>query len=91
MNTEQQEQLFSNIAEAMGGIPEHIVQRQLSHFYRDDPAYGSGVAQKPDLSVDLAAAWADLSLADLIQQTSAEAYPPAAAEQSFRIDAAAAD
>ncbi len=91
MNAEQQAQLFSNIAEAMGGVPERIMQRQLVHFYKADPAYAAGVAQKLGLSLDLAAAWADLSLADLVQKTSAEGYPAAKGEQSSRIDAAAAD
>ena len=45
MNAEQQERLFQNIAAAMGGVPEKIVQRQLAHFYKADPAYGEGVAK----------------------------------------------
>ena len=34
MSAAQQEQLFSNIAEAMDGVPERIKARQLAHFYR---------------------------------------------------------
>jgi catalase len=45
MNAEQQGRLCQNIAEAMGGVPENIVQRQLAHFYKADPAYGDGVAK----------------------------------------------
>jgi catalase len=43
---EQRERLFSNIAEAMEGVPLDIVMRQIGHFYRADPAYGLGVAAK---------------------------------------------
>lgn len=39
----QKGRLFSNIAGAMQGVPEAIVQRQLALFDRVDPAYGAGV------------------------------------------------
>ncbi|MGE9267934.1 MAG: catalase [Verrucomicrobiales bacterium] len=45
MSADQQAQLFGNIAAAMEGVPEEIVQRQLVHFHRADPAYAEGVAQ----------------------------------------------
>lgn len=54
MTADQKQQLFNNIKEAMDGVPGNIVQRQLVHFYRADPAYGLGVAKavgidfKPD-------------------------------------------
>jgi catalase len=35
--------LFANIAAAMQGVPESIVERQLALFDRLDPAYGAGV------------------------------------------------
>ncbi len=41
----QRERLFGNIAAAMDGVPEEIIQRQLVHFYKADPAYGEGVAK----------------------------------------------
>ena len=44
MTGEQQQRLFANIARAMQGVPEHIVQRQIDHFSKADPAYGKGVA-----------------------------------------------
>ena len=44
MNADQKQQLFNNIAEAMQGVPEFIVHRQLGHFHRVDPAYAAGVA-----------------------------------------------
>jgi catalase len=40
---EQKARLFSNIATAMSGVPEFIVERQLGHFDKADPAYGAGV------------------------------------------------
>ncbi|SFU58207.1 catalase [Pustulibacterium marinum] len=42
-NDEQKARLFSNIAEAMEGVPSEIVERQLKHFDAADPAYGAGV------------------------------------------------
>jgi catalase len=45
MSDDQKNQLFHNIAEAMGGVPEDIVRRQLAHFHQADPAYAAGVAQ----------------------------------------------
>lgn len=42
-SNEEKERLFSNIAEAMQGVPEHIVERQIGHFSKADPAYGEGV------------------------------------------------
>jgi catalase len=39
----QKERLFSNIAAAMGGIPQEIEERQLVHFDRVHPDYGNGV------------------------------------------------
>jgi catalase len=44
-NDEQKKRLFGNIAAAMAGVPEEIVQRQLVHFHRADPAYAEGVAR----------------------------------------------
>jgi catalase len=43
MSAEQKRQLCSNIAEAMTGVPQHIIERQLVHFDKADPAYGDGV------------------------------------------------
>ena len=37
--------LFSNIAEAMQGVPDEIVRRQLTHFRRVHPEYADGVAR----------------------------------------------
>ncbi|WP_319609263.1 catalase [Oceaniferula marina] len=43
MSPNQQQQLFNNIAEAMQGVPQEIIERQLAHFDRADPAYGQGI------------------------------------------------
>lgn len=74
MSEGQKAQLFSNIAEAMAGVPERIKARQLAHFYQADPAYGSGVAALLDLDIKAIAPLASLSLEELFQATSAENY-----------------
>ena len=43
MNANQKEQLFSNIAEAMGGVPRDIVDRQLALFEQVHKDYALGV------------------------------------------------
>jgi catalase len=45
MTPEQQQRLFKNIAAAMAGVPEEIIQRQLAHFHNADPRYAAGVAK----------------------------------------------
>ena len=44
-NDDQKQRLFQNIAAAMGGVPLEIVERQLGHFEKVDPAYAAGVRQ----------------------------------------------
>ncbi|MBA1203126.1 catalase [Pseudomonas capeferrum] len=44
MTTDQQRLLISNIASAMSGVTEDVVQRQLQHFFKADPAYAQGIA-----------------------------------------------
>ena len=43
MDGAQKQRLFQNIAGAMKGVPAEIVERQLAHFEKVDPAYGAGV------------------------------------------------
>jgi len=45
MSPAQQAQLFGNIATAMTGVPAEIIQRQLVHFHKADPAYAAGTAR----------------------------------------------
>ena len=43
MDAGQKHRLFRNIAEAMAGVPEEIIDRQLGHFEKADPDYRAGV------------------------------------------------
>ena len=70
MSDNQKEQLFSNMSEAMAGVPERILLRQVVHLYKANPAYASGVADKLGLDMDTVIAWADLPFDELIQVTS---------------------
>jgi catalase len=56
MTPDAQQRLFQNVAETMAGVPETIIQRQVGHFYKADPAYGEGVARALGLSLKLEAA-----------------------------------
>ncbi|WP_333794570.1 catalase [Hyphomicrobium sp.] len=58
MTAEQQGRLMDNIAAAMQGVPVEIVKRQIGHFYKADPNYGLGVAERMGVSA------ADLQLAE---------------------------
>ena len=40
---QQKQRLYSNIAAAMQGVPEHIVERQLTHFEKVHADYAAGV------------------------------------------------
>ena len=37
---------MDTIAGTMQGVPEAIVRRQIGHFHKVDPAYGTGVARR---------------------------------------------
>ena len=52
MNASQKEQPFNNFAEAMQGVPERIIARQLVHFYKADPDDGRGVAKKLGMDME---------------------------------------
>lgn len=45
MSTEQQQQLFGNIARHIGSVPQEIIDQALAHFEQIDPAYAAGVRQ----------------------------------------------
>lgn len=74
MNADQKQQLFSNINDAMQGVPERIKVRQLVHFYKADPEYGKGVAALLGIDMDKFIPWTKLGLPELIEKTSAENY-----------------
>lgn len=42
-SAEEKSRLFSNIADAMQGVPDFIVERQLGHFEKVHPDYAAGV------------------------------------------------
>jgi len=42
-NADEKQRLFSNIGEAIAGVPDAIIQRQLALFEKIDPAYAAGV------------------------------------------------
>jgi catalase len=46
MSKEQQAMLMDTIAGTMQGVPREILDRQLAHFVRADPAYGAGIAER---------------------------------------------
>ena len=45
MNGEQKALLVNNIAGAMAGVSTDVVDRQLQHFFKADPAYGEAIAR----------------------------------------------
>ncbi len=44
-NDDQKRRLFENLAAAMQGVPQEIIDRQLAHFDKADPAYGAGIRE----------------------------------------------
>ena len=74
MSDDQKEQLFNNMAEAMEGVPERIIARELVHCYKADPVYGRGVAKKLEMDMEQFIPWADLTLEELITKTSDEGF-----------------
>lgn len=42
-DADQKQRLFSNLADAMAGVPDAIIERQLVHFDRISQEYGDGV------------------------------------------------
>jgi catalase len=52
MNDEQKALLVSNIAGAMGGVSPDVVDRQLQHFFKADPAYGEAIAKLLDVQLN---------------------------------------
>lgn len=47
-NDEQKQRLFQNIAEAMEGVPDYIIDRQIKLFENVDKAYAAGVRRALD-------------------------------------------
>ncbi|WP_275402846.1 catalase [Entomobacter blattae] len=40
---DQKQRFFNNIADAMQGVPQHIIDRQIEHFRKADPTWAEGV------------------------------------------------
>ncbi len=56
LSPDGRERLMDNIAAAMQGVPKPIIERQVVHFAKADPAYGAGVAKRMGVSVPAAGA-----------------------------------
>ncbi|GAB4203265.1 MAG: catalase [Roseiflexaceae bacterium] len=52
MSEDQKRQLVQNLVDAMDGVPEFILRRQIGHFYRADPDYGRRVADALKIDID---------------------------------------
>jgi catalase len=52
MPPDARERLIGNIVSTMKSIPQRIQELQIQHFYKADPAYGTGVAKGLGLNVD---------------------------------------
>jgi catalase len=52
MSTEQQKALFENTVRAMGDAPRDIKIRHIGNCMKADPAYGQGVAEAMNISLD---------------------------------------
>jgi catalase len=51
MNADQKSQLIGNLTSALKTVPRFIQLRQVGHFYRADPDYGSRVANGLEISI----------------------------------------
>jgi catalase len=52
MNADQKSQLIGNLTSALKTVPRFIQLRQVGHFYRADPDYGSRVANGLEISIN---------------------------------------
>ena len=51
MDSCEKERLIGNIVASMKSVPQRIQELQIQHFYKADPAYGTGVARGLGLNV----------------------------------------
>ena len=49
MPADAKERVISNIVVSMKSVPRRIQELQIQHFYKADPAYGTGVAKGLDV------------------------------------------
>jgi len=52
MPQDAKERLIGNIVGSMKGMPQRIQELQIQHFYKADPAYGTGVAKGLGLNIE---------------------------------------
>src|ERR1700680_3396715 len=52
MTADAKERLIGNIVASLGSVPRRIQELQIQHFYKADPAYGTGVAKGLGLQID---------------------------------------
>ena len=52
MTADAQERLIGNIVGSLKQVPQRIQDLQMQHFYKADPAYGTGVAKGLGLDVE---------------------------------------
>jgi catalase len=52
MKPDARERLIANIVGSLGGAPQRIQEVQIRHFYKADPAYGTGVAKGLGLNIE---------------------------------------
>jgi catalase len=51
MKQDAKDRLISNIVGSLGAVPRRIQELQIQHFYKADPAYGTGVAKGLGLDI----------------------------------------
>ncbi|HKS82608.1 MAG TPA: catalase, partial [Candidatus Acidoferrales bacterium] len=62
---DEKQRLINNIVGSMKSVPQRIQELQIRHFYKADPAYGTGVAKGLGLKIeDIVAERAAFSAAD---------------------------
>jgi catalase len=52
MSKDEKDRLMGNIAGSMTSVPRRIQELQIRHFYKADPAYGTGVAKGLGLKIE---------------------------------------
>ena len=52
MSADAKQRLIGNIVGSLGQTPKRIQELQIHHFYKADPAYGSGVAKGLGLDIN---------------------------------------
>jgi len=52
MTPAEKKRLIGNIVATMASIPQRIQELQIKHFFKADPAYGTGVAEGLGLKIE---------------------------------------